>query len=42
MLVNGIPQALAAPQGVHRPGDLGIVAPWFAAERPPARLPIGQ
>jgi 4-hydroxy-tetrahydrodipicolinate reductase len=40
MLVNGIPQALAAPPGVHRPGDLGIVAPWFAAERPPARLPI--
>lgn len=42
ILVNGIPQALAAPQGVHRPGDLGIVAPWFAAERPPARLPIGR
>lgn len=40
MLVNGIPQALAAPHGVHRPGDLGIVAPWFARERPPARLPI--
>ena len=39
MLVNGIPQALSAPQGVHRPGDLGIVAPWFSAERPPARLP---
>lgn len=39
MLVNGIPQALAAPPGVHRPGDLGIVTPWFAAERPPARLP---
>jgi 4-hydroxy-tetrahydrodipicolinate reductase len=40
MLVNGIPQALAAPPGVHRPGDLGIVAPWLAAERPPTRLPI--
>jgi hypothetical protein len=40
MLVNGIPQALAAPPGVHRPGDLGIVAPWLAAERPPMRLPI--
>jgi 4-hydroxy-tetrahydrodipicolinate reductase len=42
MLVNGIPQALAAPAGVHRPGDLGIVAPWFAAERPPARLPTSR
>lgn len=40
ILVNGIPQALAAPAGVHRPGDLGIVAPWFAVDRPPARLPI--
>ena len=40
MLVNGIPQALAAPPGVHRPGDLGVVAPWFAVERPPARLPV--
>lgn len=39
MLVNGIPQALAAPPGVHRPGDLGIVAPWFGEGRPPARLP---
>lgn len=42
MLVNGIPQALHAPPGVHRPGDLGIVAPWFAEERPPARLPLGR
>lgn len=39
MLVNGIPQALAAPPGVHRPGDLGIVAPWLGDGRPPARLP---
>jgi 2,4-diaminopentanoate dehydrogenase len=40
MLVNGIPQALAAPHGVYRPGDLGIVAPWFDTGRPPARFPI--
>jgi 2,4-diaminopentanoate dehydrogenase len=39
MLVNGIPQALQAPPGVHRPGDLGIVAPWLAEERPPAGVP---
>ena len=39
MLVNGIPQVLAAPPGVHRPGDLGIVAPWLGDGRPPARVP---
>jgi hypothetical protein len=37
VLVNGIPQALSAPPGVHRPGDLGLIAPWFADEPPPAR-----
>jgi 2,4-diaminopentanoate dehydrogenase len=39
MIVNGIPRAIAAPPGVHRPGDLPPVAPWFG-ERPPAWVPL--
>jgi hypothetical protein len=39
MLVNGIPQALAAPPGVHRPGSLGIVAPWLGDRPPQGRAP---
>jgi 4-hydroxy-tetrahydrodipicolinate reductase len=35
MVVNGIPRALAAPPGVHRPGDLPAVAPWLGDEPPP-------
>ena len=39
MLVNIIPRALAAPPGVHRPGDLPAIAPWFG-ERPPPWAPL--
>lgn len=35
MIVNGLPRAIAAPPGVHRPGDLPAVAPWLGAEPPP-------
>jgi 2,4-diaminopentanoate dehydrogenase len=35
MLVNGLPRAIAAPAGVHRPGDLPASAPWLADEPPP-------
>ncbi|MBA2299392.1 MAG: hypothetical protein H0W22_01320 [Chloroflexi bacterium] len=35
MIVNGIPRAIAAAPGVHRPGDLPPVAPWFGALPPP-------
>jgi 4-hydroxy-tetrahydrodipicolinate reductase len=35
MVVNGIPRAVAAPPGVHRPGDLPPVAPWLGAAPPP-------
>jgi 2,4-diaminopentanoate dehydrogenase len=34
MIVNGIPRAIAAPPGVHGPGDLPPVAPWFG-DHPP-------
>jgi 4-hydroxy-tetrahydrodipicolinate reductase len=39
MVVNGIPRALAAPPGVHRPGDLPVIAPWFG-DAPPAWVPL--
>lgn len=39
MIVNGIPRAIAAPPGVHRPGDLPPVAPWLA-DRPPPWVPL--
>jgi hypothetical protein len=39
MIVNGLPRAIAAPPGVHGPGDLPPVAPWLG-ERPPAWLPL--
>jgi 4-hydroxy-tetrahydrodipicolinate reductase len=39
MIVNGLPRAIAAPPGVHRPGDLPTVAPWLG-ERPPAWVPL--
>ena len=32
MIVNGLPRAIAAPAGVHRPGDLPPVAPWLGDE----------
>jgi 4-hydroxy-tetrahydrodipicolinate reductase len=35
MVVNGIPRAVAARAGVHRPGDLPPVAPWLGTEPPP-------
>jgi 4-hydroxy-tetrahydrodipicolinate reductase len=38
-IVNGIPRAIAAPPGVHRPGDLPPVAPWLGA-RPPPWVPL--
>jgi len=39
MIVNGLPRAIAAPPGVHRPGDLPPVAPWLG-ERPPSWVPL--
>jgi 4-hydroxy-tetrahydrodipicolinate reductase len=39
MVVNGLPQAMAATPGVHGPGDLPPVAPWFG-ERPPMWVPL--
>ena len=35
MIVNGLPRAIAAPPGVHGPGDLPPVAPWLG-DRPPS------
>jgi hypothetical protein len=39
MIVNGIPRAIAAPPGVHGPGDLPPVAPWLG-DAPPAWVPL--
>jgi 2,4-diaminopentanoate dehydrogenase len=39
MLVNGLPRALVAGPGVHRPGDLPPSGPWLADE-PPAWVPL--
>jgi 4-hydroxy-tetrahydrodipicolinate reductase len=39
MIVNGLPRAIAAPPGVHRPGDLPPIAPWLGDE-PPAWVPL--
>lgn len=39
MIVNGLPRAIAASPGVHRPGDLPPVAPWLG-ERPPTWVPL--
>ncbi len=39
MIVNGLPRAMTAPAGVHRPGDLPAVAPWLG-DRPPAWVPL--
>ena len=39
MIVNGLPRAIAAPVGVHRPGDLPPVAPWLG-DLPPAWVPL--
>jgi 4-hydroxy-tetrahydrodipicolinate reductase len=39
MIVNGIPRAIAAGPGVHRPGDLPPVAPWLG-DRPPDWVPL--
>lgn len=39
MIVNGLPHAMAASPGVHGPGDLPPVAPWFG-KRPPAWVPL--
>lgn len=35
VVVNGLPRAISAPPGVHRPGDLPPVAPWLGAAPPP-------
>jgi 4-hydroxy-tetrahydrodipicolinate reductase len=39
VIVNGLPRAMAAPPGVHRPGDLPPVAPWFGG-LPPSWVPL--
>ena len=39
MIVNSIPRAIAAPAGVHGPGDLPVVAPWLGDE-PPDWVPL--
>jgi hypothetical protein len=39
MIVNGLPRAIAAPPGVHRPGDLPPSAPWLG-DRPPTWVPL--
>jgi 2,4-diaminopentanoate dehydrogenase len=39
MIVNGLPRAIAAPPGVHRPGDLPAVAPWLG-DLPPPWVPL--
>lgn len=39
MVVNGLPRAIAAGPGVHRPGDLPPVAPWLGDE-PPSWVPL--
>lgn len=39
MIVNGLPRAIAAPPGVHRPGDLPVAPPWLA-DRPPPWVPL--
>jgi hypothetical protein len=39
MIVNGLPRAIAAAPGVHRPGDLPPVAPWLG-DLPPAWVPL--
>ncbi len=39
MIVNGLPRAIAAPPGVHRPGDLPPVAPWLG-DLPPSWVPL--
>ena len=39
MIVNGLPRAIAAPPGVHRPGDLPSIAPWLG-DRPPPWVPL--
>ena len=41
MVVNGLPRAIAAPPGVHRPGDLPPVAPWLG-EAPPPWVPLRE
>src|SRR5260221_2928089 len=35
MIVNGLPRAIAAPRGVHRPRDLPPAAPWLG-DLPPS------
>ncbi len=39
MIVNGLPRAMTARPGVHRPGDLPAVAPWLG-DLPPAWVPL--
>lgn len=39
MIVNGLPRAIAAPVGFHRPGDLPPSAPWLG-EAPPPWVPL--
>lgn len=39
MIVNGLPRAVAAPPGVHRPGDLPSIAPWLG-DLPPPWVPL--
>ena len=39
MIVNGLPRAIAAPPGIHRPGDLPAVAPWLG-DLPPPWVPL--
>lgn len=39
MIVNSLPRAIAAPPGVHGPGDFPPVAPWLGDE-PPDWVPL--
>ena len=39
MIVNGLPRAVAASPGVHRPGDLPSIAPWLG-DLPPPWVPL--
>ena len=39
MIVNGLPRAMTAPPGVHRPGDLPTAAPWLG-DGPPSFVPL--
>lgn len=39
IIVNSVPRAIAAPVGLHGPGDLPVVAPWLG-DAPPPWVPL--